>query len=373
MTINFKKYNIFNLFSTFSRGMVEIFIPLYLYKIGFKITDILFYFLIMLLISAVICIPLSYIGNKIKYKWLIFISATFFGLTYFILFNIVVNPIALCLLALCFSLYRRCYWIGKRYYELKIIPKHNMANNVSKVVIISQIATLSASYIGALLLNNISNFYILLISVFIFIFSVIPLMTIKEQKSDEKISIDNSILNQIPKKNIILMILYEFIYISSLVFPIYLYLYVNTNFEYIGLFSLFSGLSSMICIHLFSKKMDNDKCDYVFLSAFLLSITLLLKLNCTLTIVVLIIGLFEGIFSKIREVGHTRNIYFLGSHYNRASYNMLYEIIQNFSRLLAFLLILIFTRDLKVIIYICIAATFLSSFIRFDDGKDGYK
>jgi hypothetical protein len=249
-----------------------------------------------------------------------------------------------------------------------------MANNVSRIVIITQIASIFASYAGAFLLTNYSTVYVLFISTALFISSIIPLMIIKEPKNDEKMTIDNKlILKQIPKSDIFSMIMYEFIYISTFAFPLYLYLYVNTNYEYIGLFNIFTGVSSMIIVYLFSKKMDKDKYDYVVLSAILLSATLLLKLNCTLTIAVLLIGLFEGTFSKIHEVGYTRNIYFLGSHYNKTSYNMLYEIIQNFSRLLLFLLIFAFTRDLKTILYISIIGTFLSSFIVFDDGKGGYK
>lgn len=374
MSNNFKKYDIFTLLSVFARSMIEVFIPIYLYTRGFTLEDIFLYFLLMLLISAIICVPLCYLGKFIKYKWLIFISSFFFGITYYLLFNIEVNIASLFLLSLSYALYRRSYWIGKRYFELIIIPKRNMANNVSKIVIISQIATIFASYTGAVLLNNLTDIYALIVSVSIYIIGILPLMMIREPKNDEKIIIDSkNALKVIPIKNIISSILYEFIYISSFIFPIYLYLYVQENFEYIGIYNAIVGIASITCVYLFSKKMDKDKHDYILLSALLLATTFLLKLNCTVKIMVLIIGLFEGIFSKIHEVGYTRNIYYFGSHYNITSYNTVFEIIQNYSRLAAFALIFLITRDLKIILFLCIIAILLSAFVKFDDGKGGYK
>ncbi len=332
---DFTKYNFFNLISTFARSMIEVFIPIYLYKIGYDIKDIFFYFLIMLFVSAIVCIPLTYIGNVIKYKWLVLASTLFFALTNIFLFNINVNLINLCILATLYAFYRRCYWIGKRYYELEVIPKEEMANKVSITVIISQVATIFASYIGALIISNLSSFYSIIIASFIFAISVIPLMIIKESKNKNKIFIRKyNLFKHTPKQNILAIILYEFFYISSFAFPLYLYLYVKTSFEYIGIFNIFVGISSMFFIYRFSKKMDKDKYDYVLISGILLSLTLIFKLNFTLTIIVLIIGLLEGLFSRMYQVGCTRNNYFFGGHFETESYNTYYEIIQNFSRLI---------------------------------------
>lgn len=373
MKDNFDKYNYFTLLSVFAKTMVEVFIPIYLYKIGFELEYVFAYFLILLTVSAIICVPLSYVGNKIKYKWLILTSSFFFALTYLILFNISIEVSSLWLLAIACAMYKRCYWIGSRLYALKVIPKRNMANKVSVVVVVTQIATIFASYIGALLLNNIPNSYLIIIATTLFALSTIPLMMIDEPEKEEMIKISDNVLKQGSKFNHLSMVLYEFKYISTFIFPIYLYLYVHTNFEYVGIFNIFVGLSSVIFIYLFSLKMDKDKYDYILISGLALAATLFLKLNCTITLLVLLIGLFEGIFTKMYDVGYTRNIYFLGSHYNQASYNMIYEVIQNFSRLFLFSIIFLFTRDLTTILYICIAGIVLSSLIKFDDGKGGYK
>lgn len=374
MISNFQKHNFFTLVSTFARSMIEVFIPIYLYTIGFGLDSIFLYFLIMLLISAVICIPLSYLGTIIKYKWLIFIGAIFFGLTNIYLFNMTNTILSLWKLALFYSLYRRCYWIGKRYYELNVVPKDHMANNVSKVIIVTQIATIFASYFGAILINNVDKNYSIFVAVIIFMISIIPLMMIDEPKSTHKFSIKEfQLFENIPKKDMLAMILYEFLYIASFAFPLYLFLHVKDNFEYIGIFNIFVGISSMIFVYFFSKKMDKDKYNYLLVSGLLLGATLILKLNLTMTIAILAIGILEGIFSKMYDVGYTRDVYFLGCHFDRACYNAHYEIVQNFSRLAIFMIIFTFTQDLKIILYICIIGIIISSFIKFDDGKGGYK
>ncbi|MDD2181079.1 MAG: hypothetical protein PHW32_01785 [Bacilli bacterium] len=372
MTIEKRNY-IFILLSTLARGMIEVFIPIYLYQAGFSLTDIFTYFLFMLIISFIICYPLVWLGSALKYKYLIFFSLIFLIITYFVLLKPVNTILYIIILSIVYSLYRRTYWIGRRYYSLKVIPTENMGSKVGIIVIINQFAGMVSSYLGALILNNTNKMILFNVSIFIFILGVSFLIKIPEKKNNEKVILNlRKNIKNIPINNIIFMILNEAIYICSFVFPLYLFLYVASNFEYIGIFNIFVGISSVIFIHFFSKKMDKDKSDYKYIAYIGLGIVYILKVNYPSTTIILLIALMEGIFSKMQNVAFTRNVYYLGSHYNKSTYNLVCELVQNFARLLLFFTIFIFTKELKTIIYICAFLIIFSSVIKFDDGEGGY-
>lgn len=368
---NEKRNYLFVLFSTLARGMIEIFIPIYLYKAGFSLEAVFSYFLLMLLFSMIICYPLVKIGTRIKYKNLIFLSTFFLILTYYTLINIVHNPYYLVFLALIYSLYRRAYWIGRRYYSLTIIPTKNMGSKIGILVILGQIATMSSAYLGALILNNTNNITLFSISIFIFILGISFFIKIPESNNNN-LTIPKNIIKKIPFKNFIFMFLNEAIYIATFAFPIYLYIFIKDNFEYIGIFNIFVGISSIIFIYFFSKKIDRDKKDYKYIAYIGLGVCYLLKLKILSMYAILLVGLLEGTLSKMQDVVFTRNIYYLGSHFNKATYNLVCELVQNGARLIIFLLIFLFTRDLKTILYICSFIIIINAFIKFDDGKDNF-
>ena len=61
------RFNIFSFISTFARSLIEIFISLYLFKNGFALTEVVFFYFLVNLFA----VPLSYffsrIGEKTKY------------------------------------------------------------------------------------------------------------------------------------------------------------------------------------------------------------------------------------------------------------------------------------------------------------------
>ena len=62
---------LFILFTGLARGMIEVFIPVYLYTNGFSLNEVFEYFFYMLLISLIISYPLTKLGSKIKNKYLV--------------------------------------------------------------------------------------------------------------------------------------------------------------------------------------------------------------------------------------------------------------------------------------------------------------
>lgn len=61
----------------------------------------------------------------------------------------------LLIIATLFAIYRRGYWISRRYYNLKVIKKNNISTTYSLISIINQIGVIISAYIGSLILDYV--------------------------------------------------------------------------------------------------------------------------------------------------------------------------------------------------------------------------
>ena len=149
--------------------------------------------------------------------------------------------------------------------------------------------------------------------------------------------------------------------------PLYLYLFINSKIEYVGIFNAIIGVSSCIFIYFFVRKIDDNK--YFKYLNILFCIILLLKLNITGKYLILVIGFFEGLGIKMFEIVSAENIYNIKKDTNIKGYIVLVEIIFCFTRSI-FCLIVYFINDIKIILYISIVLIFIISFIKRKEVKD---
>jgi hypothetical protein len=255
---------------------------------------------------------------------------------------------------------------------MSIIDKKSTTECVSSFTIFTLIGTLPGAYAGAFILKHFSFTTLNIVILIISIISVIPLSKIKEKATKEKIEIKPIIISY-PIKNYIFLFLEQFKQLAIALFPLYLYLRVSNKFEYIGIIGIISNISSIIYIYFLAKKMDKNKKDYLGIMCILLLILWIIKLNIYNSNIMLLIIFIEGVFVYGLEAIILRNIYSLGKDYKVLSYNMFIEIIKNVDRGIILLIFIIFNIKLKIILYIAVITLFISSFIKMDDGKSGYK
>ena len=136
--------------------------------------------------------------------------------------------------------------------------------------------------------------------------------------------------------------------------PLYLYLFINSKIEYVGIFNAIIGVSSCIFIYFFVRKIDDNK---------------YFKYLNILFCIILVIGFFEGLGIKMFEIVSAENIYNIKKDTNIKGYIVLVEIIFCFTRSI-FCLIGYFINDIKIILYISIVLIFIISFIKRKEVKD---
>ena len=364
MDSNQKKFGLYVFLSTFSRNLIEVFIPVILYKFGYSLKEVIFYYLLTNVFSLVLTYPIIYLSNRFNNKILSII-----GIISFVLLQISLNFIRhsyiyLILLALFFALYRRGYWISRRYYNLEVIKKDKISTTYSIISILNQIAVIISAYIGGLVLDYISIKVLTIIAITLFAISIIPLLLLKfeHEKNTYKLSLKQTI-KEVPTSDIYLFGSYELINVVKFLIPLYLFIYVKNNYQTIGVVNLITNISIIIFTFMFGKKLDKSNKNYLIFAIILTTFIYVLKIN-TFGIILLIVSFFEGIIIKMYELSISKNFYTLSKKFEYYNYNLLYEFTQNLFRSIVVFLLFISNFNIKNMVYITLLFIFIGVFLQ---------
>ena len=369
---NLKKYNIFITITTFAKLMIEVFIPLLLYNIGFQLNEILIFYLVQFFTIFLFNIPATYIGQKITFKKLMIISSILFSITYIYINYITKNIIKLIILSILNGLYLSTYWIGRHIYGISIIKEKETTDNVSKYMIFGIIGSLPASYIGAYILEKYGYISLSIIILILSFISLFPLFKIKINQKINKIKI-KQIIKKFPKQNYIFLFFDQLKFFTILLFPLYIYINIKSELKYIALTNVIIGISSILYILYIAKKMDENKKDYLKPMLLAMFITLLIKLNINSSNIILFIIFIEGISKSALDTIILRNTYSYKANYNNISYILFIEQLYSLFRFIITTIYLILEVNLKTILYIGTFSLLINTFIGFKQGKSGYK
>ena len=345
------KYNIFIFFSSLSRGILELYSSIMLFNLGFNINDIYLFFTIYSFVTILINFITMYIGNKYNYNILLIISSIIYILSFYYLINMNNSINNLIIFSIILSISYGIFNIIRHCYGLRSI-KDNYINRISIMLIFNYIAIIISSYIGSFIKNNNVLVLIVLITSII---SIIPLFFYKEE--DEK-NIKYNIKN-IDKRKILFFIIEQSKVIFLTLQPLYLYISLNNNIKFIGIFNIFISIISIIFMYYFSKKINLK---YFIYFNILFSIVLLFKINIFNKNILLVIALFEAIGIKIFELISHNNLYNI-KDIEIKGYILIVESIFNLTKFIMFLLFYLINIDLKILLIICIIGIFISSFI----------
>ena len=369
MDSNQKKFGIYVFLSTFSRNLIEVFIPVILYKYGYNIREVIFYYLMTNIISLLLTYPAVYFSKKFDNKLLALI-----GIIAFLILQILLNHMTysipyILLIATFYAIYRRGYWISRRYYNLNVINKENISTTYSIISIINQIGVIISAYIGSIILDYVSLKVLTIIAIILFIISLIPLLKLnfKHKGKEEKLSLFQNI-KKIPKSNIYLFGSYEVVNVVKFLIPLYLYIYVQNKYQTIGIVNLVTNAALITFTYMYGKKLDNSKKNYLTLSIILTVIVYMFKVN-TIGYVLLIVSFIEGIVVKMHELSISKEFYTLSKKFEYYNYNLIYEFVQNSFRSIVLFILFIFNFNLKIMIYTTLIFILIGAFLKFKQNK----
>ena len=365
MEKNRKMFNRYVFLSTFARNLIELFIGTILFKAGFDLNNIIFYFLFVNIFSFILAFPCIYIAKRHSNKIL-----TVIGIIAFILVQIVLNYVKikiwyLILLAFLYALYRRAYWMSRRYYTFQVIDKNNTSKDYSWVSILNQLALLFSSYVGSLLLEFVSIHVITYISIMLLLVGLYCVYKMDFEYEINKTKIDLVETIRVTHISSIISIgCYELQNVITFLLPLYIVIYVKNTYTAVGIINLLAQLATIVCVYAYGLLINKDK-NYLKLSIIFLLIFKVLQIN-TYGIVLFIITFISGLATKMYEQSFNKELLILSKNYEFHNFNLLYECTQNIFRVITVAILLFFVNDVKVMLYIVLLIIAIPLLIKFN-------
>jgi len=365
---NQRRYNLFVFLSTFSRQLIELFIPIILYKAWFWIKDIVFYYFCISLFSFILAPIVIKLARKIRYNTILLLWIISFIVLQLIIAHISISIWYLILVAFLFACYRRCYWITRRLYNLKVIHRTNIWISYTFISIINQLACMVATYIGAVLLDFVNIETLTCISILLFVISIYPISKIKtpkQKKSDTKLDLIWT-LKKIDNSDKYIFGSYELLNFVRFLIPLYLFIYVSNTYQIVWILQVFTWLATIIFSYLYGKKINKGNVNYLRLSIWLIVLVYIMKLNVT-WILLAIVSFLEWFISKMNEISVNKEFIKLSKQFDYENYNYAYEQTQNIFRLIVSAIMFIFMDDLKIMIYFILLVMSVAIILKFSN------
>lgn len=352
---NIKKYNIFILLSTIARNIVEVFSSVLLYKMGYSLKEILLFFSILYFIGAITSTLVIYLTRIINAKYiLIFSSFVFSGSFYFM--SIMEKSMSnLIIFSIIYGIGSYSYHSLRHYFAIKSMDK-DKKKDIGSILIFSNMGLIIAPILVSYVTKKLSIVILAIIVIVLSILAIIPLFKLDIKDDNTEIKFE-----RISKNKILFFVLEQAKVINLSLQPLYLYLFINSKIEYVGIFNAIMGISACIFIYFFVRKIDDNK--YFKYLNILFCLLLLLKLNIKSKYLILIIGFFEGLGIKMFDVVSAENIYNIDKNTNVKGYLIIVEIIFCLVRSI-FCLIGYFINDIKIILYLSIILIFIVGFVK---------
>ena len=370
MDKNQKRYNLFVFLSTFARQLIELFIPIILYKAWFVVKDIVFYYFSITLFSVILAPIVVKLAKKVRYNTILLFWIISFVWLQLVIANISISMWYLLLVAFLFACYRRCYRITRRLYNLKVIHNTNIGISYTFVSIINQLACMIATYVGAVLLDFVNIETLTCISILLFVISIYPISKIKSPKnkeSDIKLDLFGT-LKKIEISDKYIFWSYELLNLVRFLIPLYLFIYVSDTYQIVWILQVFTWLATILFCYLYGKKINKKNVNFLNLSIFLIVLIYVMKINVT-WIFLAIVAFIEWFIWKMNEISLGKEFIKLSKDFDYENYNYAYEQIQNIFRLIVSATMFLFMDDLKIMIYFILFVMALAIPLKFKYNK----
>ncbi len=349
---------------TFGESLINIFVPIYLFNLGFKIPQILFFYFLVSLYFVIFSYSGAKITAKIGEKHSILLSTPFLILYYIGLIFIDSNNFLLFVLPSLLASRMILFNYGYHLNFIKHSEKSKRGQELALFGIATLLATIFTPYIGSIFATI--NFEILfIISSTLIIFGTVPLFFSKDkyEKIDFSLSsLFEGIRSKDNKGNFISFSGYAIeSIIGRTIWPIFLIIIIGT-IKKTGLMISISMLVSLIAFHFVGKLTDRfDKIKLLKIGTILYFFAWIGRIFANTTYKVLFIDSYKNLSEKIIHLPWSAQSYDLAKRKKYFEFIVSREIIFNLIRIIVFpILIVIFWFDFYPFIISFIIASIFS-------------
>ncbi|MBR6964754.1 hypothetical protein IKH83_00340 [Candidatus Saccharibacteria bacterium] len=363
---NEKLFDIYVFLTTFSRNLIEVFVGTFLFKLGFSVHEVVLYILLAYIFSTLLAYPCVAFSKKFSNELLAFVSVFAFIGMQFTLNHMGCQLPLLVLVSFLFALYRKTYWIARRYYTLRLVShQQNVARKYSVISVINQLGVIIAAYAGSVFLEFFTIDIITIISFVLLTISTVTLhfIKVKPEKDTTKIQLFKT-LRRIPFSGAVHIICYELVNISKILLPVFIILYVKDTYTAVGIVTLIANVAALIFIYVYGR-IINKKRNFLRCSILIYTIMKICQVNST-GILLAIFTFCEGFALKAYEQSFHKEYLIMSRKFDGFNFNLAYEIIMDVGRLAVVAFLFFFIADIKTMLYIVFGLTSVGLLFRFN-------
>jgi len=356
---------------TFGERLINIFVPIYFYNLGFKIPEILSFYFLVSLFFVIFSFLGAQITSKIGEKLSILISTPFIILFYLGL-TLANTQSALFYILPIFLAFRMIFFnYGFHLNFLKNSNQEKRGQELAFFGMIKLLATMLAPFIGGLIATIHFNALFVVSSFLIFIGSV-PLFLSSNKYQKIEFSSKSLFQNNLSKQNTGNLISFSAYAIESIIgrtiWPIFL-ITILGSINKTGLFISISMILSLLVFHFVGKLTDQiNKIRMLKIGTVLYFFAWLGRAFADTSLKVLFVDSYKNLSEKILNIPWSAHSYDLAKRQDYFEFIVSREIIFNFSRVLVFpFLIFLFYIDFHpFLISFLIASLFSLGYVFID-------
>ncbi len=341
-------YYLFLFLTTFTRGLIEVFSLVLLYRKGYSVSELFFFLFILYSVGLLV----NYLSLKIPYKKVLIVSSLLYGGSFLYLSWMKNTLLSLILLGILLSFSNYSYHAVRHYLACKLIDRKKTYG----VVTIMYFGTIVSSIVGVFLIEKLPLIWSGVIIFLCSFIGIFPILRMKELKKEQN---RFSILKVKIEKNKVMFSIFEQFKVMFLELqPLFLFLYVKGSIYYVGIFQVVVNVASFVVVYFLSKRIGQK---YFRVVCFGLAVIFVLKLNIKSGMWLLGLAFLEGVAVKIYENISLGNLYDVGNN-DIKSYLLLEEFIFFGSKSLFMLLVIVFHMNLYLVLYLCIIGIIISGY-----------
>lgn len=328
----------------FGESLINIFVPIYLYTLGFSVHKILFFYLLASMYFLILAYPVAKIVAKIGEKHAILVSTPFISV-YYLGLIILENYAALFyILPLLLALRSVFFNYGYHLNFISHADRKNIGEELAFIGILTVVATVLAPYFGGLLASV--NFKIVLVSSSVLLFfAKLPLLFSKDKHDILNISMKKLFFRTISNKKNLLSFSGSAIEasIGKIIWPIYVLLIVGTVSR-AGFIISFSMFISVLVFFFIGHATDHkNKIMLLRLGTLLYFFAWIGRIFVNSRISLFFLETYKNITEKLIEIPWNAHCYYLAKKNSHFEFIVSREMAYNFAIVLVLpLLVLVF-------------------------------
>lgn len=334
---------------SFIVSLIGIFIPIYLWKLGYSFSTILLFYAVVYLVQAALQLPMAHLISRFGPKHLIAISMPLMIINYLMLWSLPEFSWPLWLVAFTEGIALVFFWQAYHWDFSKAKKCKSATSQLTSVYLLTSVAGAVAPFIGGFISTQFGIKYVFGLVAFLMLFTIFPLFATKEPHVSKKINFQKIKTKKIKKQVFSFMGLCTHGAVGQAIWPIFVFLIIKT-YQGVGLVTSLSMIATLIVTYIIGKAADSGgRVRFIKMGSYLLSITWFLKTLATSFLHIFTFDFLNNLANSLFYSSFVSEYYLHADEESRTEYIVIMEIAADLSRVFTFfglyLISLIFPID----------------------------